>query len=149
MVGGRLRAAILSARPRLDPHRAVLIVAAVAKVMALGLLVVAWLVSDGVFSDDRAALPESAISCRPGLPSSCCRFLSSSAHGKRRAWRPTRGDDAFLGYDFSEGYTSLERSGPKTFTKPRTGPLLRWWQRRRATPRAEAARNRSVRGWSC
>ncbi len=43
--GGRaLRAAVLVIRPRLEPQRAVMIVAAVAKVIAVGLLVVAWLV---------------------------------------------------------------------------------------------------------
>ena len=43
--GGRaLRAALLVIRPRLEPQRAVMIVAAVAKLIALGLLIVAWLV---------------------------------------------------------------------------------------------------------
>jgi len=42
------------------------------------------------------------------------------------------GDDAVLGYDFSEGYTSLERTTPKLVSR-RASPslLVRWWERRR------------------
>jgi len=37
-------------------------------------------------------------------------------------------DDSFLGYDFSQGYTSLERAEPRAARRP--GPLQRWRQRR-------------------
>ena len=42
-------------------------------------------------------------------------------------------DDSFLGYDFSEGYTSLDRSAPETSTPPeaRLSPLQRWREQRR------------------
>ena len=42
-------------------------------------------------------------------------------------------DDAFLGYDFSEGYTSLDRSAPETSTprEARQSPLQRWREQRR------------------
>ena len=37
-------------------------------------------------------------------------------------------DDSFLGYDFSQGYTSLERAEQRAARRP--GPLQRWRQRR-------------------
>jgi stage IV sporulation protein FB len=44
-------------------------------------------------------------------------------------------DDSFLGYDFSEGYTSLDRSAPQPGTAPaadsKHGLLERWRERRR------------------
>ncbi len=39
-------------------------------------------------------------------------------------------DDSFMGYDFSQGYTSLERSGEST-GEHRPGPIKRWMQKRR------------------
>lgn len=44
-------------------------------------------------------------------------------------------EESFLGYDFSQGYTSLERSQPKAGKQqpaPRPGLLQRWQERRRA-----------------
>jgi Zn-dependent protease len=41
-------------------------------------------------------------------------------------------DDSFMGYDFSQGYTSLERSEPAQKPKRRVGLLARWLARRRA-----------------
>jgi len=42
-------------------------------------------------------------------------------------------DDSFLGYDFSEGYTSLDRSAPASSTprEARLSPLQRWREQRR------------------
>ena len=45
-------------------------------------------------------------------------------------------DEAFMGYDFSEGYTSLERSlntdsAPTTTKIEPTGPITNWIARRR------------------
>lgn len=121
--GGRaLRAALLVIRPRLEPQRAVMIVAAVAKLIALGLLIVAWLVrSDSLdyVVQSWFALVLLAV------------FVFFSARKAESMAAAMGQEEAFLGYDFSEGYTSLERSGPKTFTKPHIGPLVRWWQRRR------------------
>jgi hypothetical protein len=39
-------------------------------------------------------------------------------------------DDDLFGYDFSEGYTSLEESSPRSRRWP-TGPLRRWLRQRR------------------
>lgn len=42
-------------------------------------------------------------------------------------------DDSFMGYDFSQGYTSLERSsGPTTETEVKTSSWQRWKERRQA-----------------
>ena len=42
-------------------------------------------------------------------------------------------DDSFLGYDFSEGYTSLDRSAPASSTprEANLSPLQRWREQRR------------------
>jgi stage IV sporulation protein FB len=40
-------------------------------------------------------------------------------------------EDAMFGYDFSQGYTSLEKTG--STRKPRAGPLKKWLDERRAT----------------
>lgn len=39
-------------------------------------------------------------------------------------------EESFMGYDFSQGYTSLERSTRKE-SEPKPGPLQRWLERRR------------------
>lgn len=41
------------------------------------------------------------------------------------------GDDSFLGYDFSQGYTSLEKSQPKAEQKPKKLSFWQRWQERR------------------
>ncbi len=120
--GGRaLKAGILSFRSSLDPRTAVLIVARIAKLTALGLLVVAWLVRDdfpNAIIDTWFALVLLAI------------FVFFSA---RKAEAGDHGsiEDAFFGYDFSEGYTSLEKSVPECSTKPGTGLLVDWFENRR------------------
>jgi hypothetical protein len=50
-------------------------------------------------------------------------------------------DESFMGYDFSQGYTSLERSVPVE-TEVRPGVLRRWLTRRRAV-REERSRVRA------
>lgn len=50
---------------------------------------------------------------------------------------PDSEDDAVFGYDFSAGYTSLERDEPETVREPSPGPLQRW--------RAERDRRRRER----
>lgn len=52
-------------------------------------------------------------------------------------------DDAFMGYDFSQGYTSLERSVPAELRERNPGFLERW-KRRRAAARAERDREREL-----
>ncbi len=43
-------------------------------------------------------------------------------------------EDSFMGYDFSQGYTSLERADPRE-REPRPGFVQRWLDRRRAEKR--------------
>jgi len=43
-------------------------------------------------------------------------------------------DDSFMGYDFSQGYTSLEKSQPVA-TEPKPSRFRRWLERRRAEKR--------------
>lgn len=53
-------------------------------------------------------------------------------------------EDSFLGYDFSQGYTSLERTSSE---ESRRSPSLSWWQRwqqRRRQQRTERERTRLV-----
>ena len=44
----------------------------------------------------------------------------------------TGGDESLFGYDFSQGYTSLERDQPRPTRRPRPNMLQRWLQRRAA-----------------
>jgi hypothetical protein len=119
--GGRaLKAGILSVRSDMDPHAAVLIVARVAKLTSLGLLIIAWLVRDDTTSPIATwfALVLLAI------------FVFFSARKAEMA-EESSGEDAALGYDFSEGYTSLEKSGPKCSIQQRPGLLVSWFENRR------------------
>jgi stage IV sporulation protein FB len=44
----------------------------------------------------------------------------------------TGGEESLFGYDFSQGYTSLERDQPRPPRRPRPNALQRWLQRRAA-----------------
>lgn len=52
-------------------------------------------------------------------------------------------EDSFMGYDFSQGYTSLERSLSTELREQSPGVIERW-RRRRAAARAERSREREV-----
>jgi hypothetical protein len=62
-------------------------------------------------------------------------FIFFSARNEERQPPRSANDDLCLGYDFSEGYTSLERSSPQNantkIEKAETGPIAGWLQRRR------------------
>jgi hypothetical protein len=67
-------------------------------------------------------------------------FLFFSARQEAERMREHDSGDATLGYDFSQGYTSLERhDAPRTARKP--GPLRRWLDARR-TQRIERQQQR-------
>jgi Zn-dependent protease len=120
--GGRaLRSMLVLTYPGMDQQRAVILVARVAKLTAIALLVVAWLVRN----QNQTAIVQTWFSLvLLGI------FVYFSARREEALANYAVSEDAFLGYDFSEGYTSLERSGPKCSTKPTTGPIVRWWKRR-------------------
>lgn len=52
-------------------------------------------------------------------------------------------EDSFMGYDFSQGYTSLERSA-ETGPPKRPGPLQRWREKRRAEKRRREEEKRQA-----
>jgi hypothetical protein len=120
--GGRaLRAGLMMMHPRSEPQRAVWVVARVAKLLALLLAVFAMLsfgMNPGYAVQTWFALMLLAI------------FVYFSARKEEAVLLQSGSDEALFGYDFSAGYTSLERSGPKCSTQPVAGPLVRWWRRR-------------------
>jgi Zn-dependent protease len=53
-------------------------------------------------------------------------------------------EDTTLGYDFSQGYTSLERGEPKVAPPRKPNFLQRWWQRREARKAQKAQEQREA-----
>jgi hypothetical protein len=51
-------------------------------------------------------------------------------------------DEGPFGYDFSAGYTSLEKDEEPAPQPKRPGPLTRWWQARKARKAARQAEAR-------
>jgi stage IV sporulation protein FB len=123
--GGYVLAAAL--RPVFGGRAAVLIVGASAMLAAMGLLVMALL------------LPQDARLVPSWLPLSLFAiFLFFNGKQQIESWRPPESEETVLGYDFSEGYTSLERSSD-TRTVPAPGILQRWIEERRASRRRRMA----------
>ncbi len=123
--GGHVLSAIL--RPSFGERASVLIVGSSAMLAAMGLLIMALL------------LPHDARLVPAWLPLSLFAiFLFFSGKQQIETWRPAATEETMLGYDFSEGYTSLDRSvGPTS--GPTTGMIARWVEQRRATRRLRAA----------
>ncbi len=129
--GGRaLRAALSALRPDVAPGHAAFIVANLAKVAAVGLLALAWLLRHDTSN--------------PSLPlwfslMLLAIFLFFSAKQEEdRSQEPDEENDLF-GYDFSQGFTSLEKGGAEA--KASSGPVRRWIERRR---RVRAQRQRQI-----
>jgi hypothetical protein len=123
--GGHALAGML--RPVFGQRAAVLIVGTSAMLTAIGLLIMALL------------LPEDARLVPTWLPLSLFAiFLFFSGKQQIESWRPAEAEETVLGYDFSEGYTSLERS-QHVKAIPAPGMLRRWIQQRRATRRRRMA----------
>ena len=120
--GGRaLRAALLVVRPDMNLRTAVIQVATLAKISALGLCIAAWFVSTWT--------PVNPIPIWFALVLlAICIFFSARYELDR--FQEEQGGDELFGYDFSQGYTSLEQSTDTTsFADP--SPLARWIERRR------------------
>ncbi len=115
--GGRVLRALLW--PVFGYRPAIVVVARVAKVMAVALCVVAWLMHD--------AFAGSLVPAWLPLVLIALFLLFSAKQEVARLDRPEYGEELF-GYDFSQGYTSLERD----HDKPQPGPVRRWLLRRRA-----------------
>ena len=99
-----------------DFRTAMFIVVRVAKLTAIAFLVAAWLV--------HASHPEAVL---PLALFGVFLFFSAKQEGERQDHEP---GDAFFGYDFSQGYTSLERAEGAQRTRPQ-GPFRRWLEARR------------------
>ncbi len=111
--GARMLRAML--RPALDERGATLVAVRASKLTALGLCVWAWLASD---SATGTALP----SWVPILSLAILVYFSAAqeaGRGEPREW-----DEDLLSYDFSQGYTSLERS---TESPQQTGGVVQRW----------------------
>lgn len=123
--GGRmLRSGLLLTQIVPDTHQASWVVTRVANFVALLLVLAAWLIRDH-------HPPHLVAAWFPLLILAIFIFFSS-----RREEQPRQStvDDVVVGYDFSEGYTSLERSnqqGLTTTTKSTSSPIVRWWNERR------------------
>ncbi len=122
--GRALRAALGGIWPDASPLRATFLVATLTKVTAVLLLVVAWFFR-GSPSPSGPWVPLWFVLVLLAV------FLYFSAkHEEERADESDFEDDLF-GYDFSQGYTSLERSAPQA-AEP-VGPFARWLAQRRQT----------------
>ena len=129
--GGYALAAVL--RPLFGSKAAVLIVGSSAMLAAIGLLVMALL------------LPEDTRTLPSWLPLSLFAiFLFFSGKQHIGASRRAEPEDTLLGYDFSEGYTSLDRSfeSPSTSTASLLG---RWIEQRRAGAAAAPSRSKPMK----
>jgi stage IV sporulation protein FB len=115
--GGRALRCLLW--PKLGFKKSVLVVSLVAEFMAIGLGIAAWS-AHGSKDYSFAALPLLLL----GL----LFFFSAKQEADRL--RDSEFDDALFGYDFSQGYTSLERS--PTAHKPSPGLVRSWLDERRA-----------------
>ena len=130
--GGRAMVALLQvAKPKIEYDKAVSIVASVARLVAVGLFLLGFVFFD-VYDD--------------GIPSGpalmlLAVFVFFSARVEESQTEAELDDEELFGYDFSQGYTSLERSAGRTASRP--GPITRWWnhyQERRRARQAERER---------
>jgi hypothetical protein len=119
--GGRmLRAALTATNPEMSPRRAAFLVATMAKLVALVLLLLAvWWWSDQSNLIVPVWFPLSLLAI----------FLSFSARQEEERADEAEPDEELFGYDFSQGYTSLERTsqGPTEAVSP----FRRWLEERR------------------
>jgi Zn-dependent protease len=125
--GGRvLRSALIAMNPEIRPRRAAYIVATLAKFVALGLLIFA------VLSWSDKTNPVMPVWFSLVL---LAMFLFFSARQEEERTEDSEPDEELFGYDFSQGYTSLERTSEEN--KERISPFRRWLEERR--------RNRALR----
>jgi Zn-dependent protease len=119
--GGRvLRAMVAFLRPSDSPRQTAFIVACVAKVTAVGLLVAAYWLSR---EDWNPHVPVWFSLVLLAI------FLYFSAKHEEDRAQDAEAEDELFGYDFSQGYTSLERSTDRHDES--VGPVARWLEQRR------------------
>ncbi len=116
--GGRALASFLQVvMPRMSHERAVASVATFARLVALALFLVAFLLRD--------ALPHAMVPTWLALVLLSV-FVFFSARVEETQLEADEEEELF-GYDFSQGYTSLERSSQPS--PPPAGPITRWLDR--------------------
>ena len=119
--GGRaLRSAIIASRPDFSPRRAVYVVTSLAKIVAFVLVLIAlvmWTDKSNSVVPVWFSLVVLAI------------MLYFSARQEEERTVDTSGEDQLFGYDFSEGFTSLERTSQSQTEV--VGPFRRWLDERR------------------
>jgi Zn-dependent protease len=116
--GARVLRAMLS--PALDYRAAGLVAVRATKLTAVGICVLAWLVAD---EKSAAVLPT-------WVPLALCAvFVYASARTEAGKLEESDWEEELFNYDFSQGYTSLER-GMESPRKP-VGTVRRWIEQRR------------------
>ncbi len=145
--GGRACKALLqSLRPELEPGHAVLLVGHLARLVALGMLVIAVLFRDR-FTFDNSPVP---IWLALVLLSIFVFFITRVEELHTSQDEET--DESFFGYDFSQGYTSLARSADSDLEQespPRDGLVAKWlkaWKQKQEAKRqaTEAEEDRQL-----
>ena len=127
--GGRAMVALLQVmKPQINYEKAVALVAAFARLVAVGLFVMAFVFRNANSTEFPAWLALILLSV----------FVFFSARVEESQSESEREEEELFGYDFSQGYTSLERSASPPSNKP--GPISVWWnqfQEKRQKRRAE------------
>lgn len=128
--GGRaLRSAIVATRPDFSPRRAVYFVTSLAKVVAFVLVIIALL----MWSDKTNEIVPVWFSL---MILAIMLYFSARQEEERAIDTPP--DDQLFGYDFSEGFTSLERTSQAQTEV--AGPVRRWlddWRQARLQQQRE------------
>ena len=129
--GGRACSSFLQVmRPSLSAEKAVGIVATLARLVAVALFVLAFVLGD-LFADSSAPPAWLALLL-------LAVFVFFSARVEETQIEEDQPESDLFGYDFSQGYTSLERSTDAPQAKP--GPITRWLDERREKQRIKQQR---------
>lgn len=137
--GGRAAAAFLRVvRPQMTSERAISLVATFARLVAIALFVAAIFLRNQF---DHAPFPSWLALLLLSV------FVFFSARAEEYQFDGEEEDEELFGYDFSQGYTSLERSAEPRVAKP--GFISRWWKERKrqqevAQKELEAAEDREA-----
>jgi stage IV sporulation protein FB len=138
--GGRaVQAFIQSVRPGVDKETAVAIAASGARCVAVALVVLAFVFQnqfDGTGMPSWLPLVVLAI------------FVFFSTRVEESQMEQIELDEAMFGYDFSQGYTSLEDNAKPESVRPREGVVARWLRQRhqlRAQRRQDQERHENER----
>lgn len=125
--GGRAMAAMLRVvRPQLTPQRAIGLVATFARLVSIALFVAAFVFRKGLSNQSGPPLWLALLLLSV--------FVFFSARVEEHQVDIEEEDDELFGYDFSQGYTSLEKSSQPPKQQP--GAITRWMENRKAKQEA-------------